>query len=86
MKQGRLNTSQFSIVIAIVTFGTDILSIPRTVANGAENSGWISLVLAWLVGAAALALLVRLAERFPDKTLTDTLRSSLADGLGSSWA
>lgn len=71
MKQERLNTSQLSIVIAVVTFGTAIVSTPRTVAVGAENSGWISVVLAWLIGAVAMVLFVRLAERFPDMTLTE---------------
>lgn len=82
MKQERLNTSQLSIVVAITVVGTSVLSIPRVLSSGAENSGWISLIVGWAIGAVGMVLFVRLAERFPTKTLTEYTALVLGRWLG----
>ena len=71
MKQERITTSQLAIVVAIAVMGTVVLSVPRTLSIGAENSGWISLMLGWAIGLAGIFLFVRLAERFPQKTIAE---------------
>lgn len=71
MKQERLSTGQLTTIIAIAVMGTLVLSLPRTLAGGAENSAWISQLIGWAIGAAGMVLFVRLAERFPTKTLTE---------------
>ena len=71
MKQERISTSQLSVVIAITIMGAEVQSIPRVLASGAENSAWISLLIGWGIGAVGMALFIRLASRFPTKTLAE---------------
>lgn len=64
---------QFVFLIMGTQIGAGFLALPRVLAERAGTDGWMGVVIGWLLSVAASIFLVKTAEKYPNKTVTDIL-------------
>ncbi|MDY0941588.1 MULTISPECIES: spore germination protein [Priestia] len=65
----RITTSQASVVVINFILGTGILSLPRAAAEKVKTPDiWLSVILGGIIAMIAGVIMVKLSQRFPEKT------------------
>lgn len=64
----------------VVSFG--FLSLPRVLAEQAGTSGWIALIIVWLISSAASLIVIQVMKKYPDGTLLDLLTAYMGKWVG----
>ncbi|KRE86556.1 spore gernimation protein [Paenibacillus sp. Soil766] len=85
MKKYTLNEITFMQYI-FLNFGMVVsigfLSLPRVLAEQADTSGWIALIIVWLISSAASLIVIQVMKKYPDGTLLDLLTVYLGKWAG----
>ncbi|MGE5485427.1 MAG: GerAB/ArcD/ProY family transporter [Ignavibacteriales bacterium] len=69
LENGKIDAKQATLLMISMVLPTAILLVPAIVVKHARQDGWISLVLATLIGLLIARLVASLSIRFPNKTL-----------------
>ncbi|MGP0686210.1 spore germination protein [Priestia aryabhattai] len=65
----RITTPQATVVVINFILGTGILTLPRTVAEQVKTPDvWLSVILGGIIAMIAGVIMVKLSQRFPEKT------------------
>lgn len=78
----RVNNSQLSIFIILTVVGVGIFSLPRLVAESANEDGWIATIVGGCIALANFYVVSRLVNRFPDDTLVEMAEKTLGRFIG----
>ncbi|TCT17247.1 spore germination protein (amino acid permease) [Melghiribacillus thermohalophilus] len=62
---------QFVVLITGAQIGIGILTLPADVAEVADTSGWISVIIGWALTAVASIVIVKVMSYYPDSTIID---------------
>lgn len=62
---------------ASTLMGVGVLVLPRTSTKGADQYGWIAVLIAMLIAVFAVIMINSLSARFPEKTLVEMCRELL---------
>jgi spore germination protein KB len=71
LEKGKISNLQFTFLVAIWVIGDTILFIPGNVVFTAKQDGWISSILAGIIGICLVALYGFLGKRFPSMTIIE---------------
>lgn len=82
LEGGKIDSRQAIFLNVTMIYATAILVIPAMVAGHAKLDGWISSILAALLGLPIAWLTVKLSSLFPGKTLIEYLEDILGRWLG----
>ncbi|MGF7186264.1 spore germination protein KB [Desulfitispora alkaliphila] len=80
--QEQLSGGQATIFITAAAIGTIFLGVPSIVVESAGRDGWLSIPIGYTIGILIGLCLVRLGQRFPNKTLVQYLPDILGTVLG----
>lgn len=66
-----IDVRQLGTLLAVNVVGTTFIMLPSVVSRHALNASWISVLIGSLGGMAMAVILLKLATRFPDQTVTE---------------
>lgn len=75
------DTQLFTLIIGVVV-GVGITTLPREIAEAAGRDGWISIILAILLGMLYMYICVSYSKRFPNLSLGESIQVVLGKPLG----
>lgn len=67
----RMSALQFAIVLAVDSFGFQIISATNPITTAAGEAAWISVIVAGGIYLVAALLMVKLGEYFPNETFVE---------------
>lgn len=70
-KKEKISSYQLTGLIITTILGTSVIFVPSITAKHAEQSGWISVLVAFTVGVFAIFIATMLGRRFPDQTMIE---------------
>ncbi|RBW68056.1 spore germination protein [Bacillus taeanensis] len=80
----RITTSQTTVIITNFILGTGILTLPRTSVEKVKTPDvWIAVILGGLIAMMAGVIMVKLSQRFPEKTFYQYSQKIVGKWLGS---
>ncbi len=80
----RISTTQATVFIINYVLGVGILTLPRTVSEKVKTPDvWISVILGGLIPIVIALIMVKLCERFPNKTIYQFSQEIIGKWLGS---
>ncbi|USK70926.1 GerAB/ArcD/ProY family transporter [Peribacillus asahii] len=82
VKNVKISSRQFGILVILFSIGTTILTIPTTIIGTAQQDAWISAILGIGLGLLLVALITTLASRYPNMTLVEINEKLLGRWLG----
>lgn len=82
LEKGKISNNQFSILVIMYIIGTSTLTAPAILTMVAKQDGWLSSLLTLGFGLTIVFLFGKLAERYPNLTLTQTCTKILGGWLG----
>ncbi|MDF2653287.1 MAG: spore gernimation protein [Paenibacillus sp.] len=68
---GKISASQLAIFIYMFALGSAVLILPSTIVSIAKQDAWITLIMTLIVQLGFAWLYLKLADRFPDETITE---------------
>ncbi|MDX8046451.1 endospore germination permease [Gracilibacillus sp. S3-1-1] len=78
----KLDTKQFTVLVMMNTLGASIIFIPSIATNFGKENGWITLILATLIGALILCLYRRIIQRLEGSNFFTLIEKSLGKWIG----
>ncbi|PEZ74708.1 endospore germination permease [Bacillus sp. AFS017274] len=82
VKNVKISPRQFCILVILFSIGTTILIIPAAIIKTAQQDAWISALLGIGLGLLLVALIITLANRYPNMTLVEINEKLLGRWLG----
>lgn len=83
-KKDRITTNQAMVSITSTTLGAGILIMPRVILNAVGlPEAWITLLAGGLLTLCAMILMIKLAQKFPNKTLFEYASIIIGKPIGS---
>jgi spore germination protein len=80
----RISTNQATVIIITYLLGAGILTLPRTVSEKVKTpDGWITVILGGLLAMVSVLIMVKLCERFPNKTFYQFNQDIIGKWMGS---
>ena len=70
-KNEKISSYQLTVLIITTILGTSVIFVPSITAKYAEQSGWISVLIAFTAGVFAIFITTILGRRFPDQTIIE---------------
>ncbi|MCD9024964.1 GerAB/ArcD/ProY family transporter [Cohnella silvisoli] len=64
---------QYIFIITGLQVNVSIVSLPRNLAETAGTDGWMSIIIGWVISAAASIAIIRVMKNHPEGTLLDLL-------------
>ncbi|MCA1032690.1 spore germination protein [Bacillus timonensis] len=77
-----ITTIQFIIFIYLTQTGLGILTLPSQLHKSTGTSGWISIILGGLVTIIVNILIIKVMERFPNKTIFEIISNLFGTIIG----
>lgn len=71
MIKDKITNPQMGFLLFSSMVGVGILSLPQQVANQASVDGWVVIIVTGILAACSALLMVRIGERFPEKSLME---------------
>ncbi|MCR2805228.1 GerAB/ArcD/ProY family transporter [Paenibacillus soyae] len=78
----QLSHKQYIFYIYKTQIGIGVLVLPNTLSKMAGNSGWISLLLGWMIATAAGYFIIQVMKRHPGRTFAEVLQDVLGKWIG----
>jgi spore germination protein len=80
----QITTSQTIVIISNIILGIGILTLPRTVTEKVKTpDGWITVILGGIVALLVVTIMIKLCQRFPDKTIFQFTQDITGKWIGS---
>lgn len=79
----RISSIQLGMILSVTMIGVGILSLPRALAEEVGPDGWIVLLLGTMLTFIVGILMIRLAKKFPQKTLVEFSNTLLGKYIGT---
>ncbi len=82
LRDEKINASQFMILAILFTIGSSILIVPASLVVAAKQDGWISAIIAMVIGIMLVLLYTALAKRQPGKSFPVMIESLMGKRFG----
>ncbi|WP_397538936.1 endospore germination permease [Rummeliibacillus pycnus] len=86
MKDVKINSYQFLVLVILFTIGTSILTVPSALSTGAKQDAWIAAIIGTGIGFLIIWLFVTIALWFPDLTYVQILEKLLGKWVGKAFS
>jgi spore germination protein KB len=79
----RIGVRQVSVLVLMFTIGTSIIIVPTLATVYAKQDGWISIILAVVIGSILVWLYASIGQYFAGKTFIQAIQTTLGKWVGS---
>ncbi|HWI50498.1 MAG TPA: endospore germination permease [Rummeliibacillus sp.] len=86
MKDVKINSYQFLVLVILFTIGTSILTVPSALATGAKQDAWIAAIIGTGMGFLIIWLFVTIALWFPHLTYVQILEKLFGKWIGKAFS
>ncbi|TFB22157.1 spore gernimation protein [Filobacillus milosensis] len=82
IKEEKINSRQFTLLVIMFTVGSSIIIIPSALVNESRQDGWISAILAMIIGLLLVWVYTTIGKRYSGKSLPLIIEQVMGKKLG----